>query len=205
MNRIENARREARERKLLAATERARLLAEGAAQVDADKLARRSADDFFSAHRKAQKPKPDVFGKLVSFFVGAHVRAVLAAVLLAGCGVWAWQNGLLPFVQSQNLAALEQSAELVRSKATSPLHVDFVPASYTKWLDSFNVGVAGLMLLGSLCFRGNTMSVLAIVGAGVALAGHHLGIRTVEPVRDIHLALILGTILCFVGFRLGSR
>lgn len=230
MARIETARKESRERKLLAATERARLMAEGAAQAEAERQAKATADALVRNADLARvggnvgailsgasnpdfdftaPPKPEPFSKLISLFVGAHVRAVLAAVLLASCGIWAWQNGLLPgsevvkAVEASDLAALEQSAKLNRS--TVPLQIEGVPDVFTKWVDSFNVGIAGLLLLSSLCFRGNAMSVLVIVGAGVAVAGHHLGIRTVEPVRDVHIALILGTVLTFVGFRLGGR
>ena len=41
--------------------------------------------------------------------------------------------------------------------------------------------------------------------AGVAVFGHKLGIRTVEPVRDYHVAMFLGTVLALVGYRLGRR
>jgi hypothetical protein len=67
------------------------------------------------------------------------------------------------------------------------------------------VGVAGLLLFGSLVFRGNTMSVFVLLGAAVAVAGHKFGIRTVEPFRDYHVALMLGSALALVGFRCGSR
>jgi hypothetical protein len=214
MNRIESTRKESRERKLLAATERARLLAEGAVQAEAERQAKATADalvanagririgggvgpilhgasepdfDFISA------PKSDPFGRFVSLFVGAHVRAVLAAVLLAAFGLWANQNGVWEF----GAAVLERSTE--------PLRVEGVPAAFTNWADGINTGIAGLLLLASLGFRGNAMAVLSIAGAGVVAAGHHLGIRTVEPVRDVHIALLLGSVLALLGFRIARR
>jgi hypothetical protein len=83
--------------------------------------------------------------------------------------------------------------------------VENVPAVLTRWIDGINVGVAGLLLLGSLCFRGNLMSVLVILGAGVVVTGHQFGIRTVEPLRDCHAALLLGSVIAGIGFRTGTR
>ena len=106
-------------------------------------------------------------------------------------------------VEANDLSGLEGTAALDRARATSPLRIEGVPERMIAWMDSFNVGIAGLLLLGSLCFRGNTMSVLVLVGAGVAIAGHHLGIRTVEPVSNYHIALLLGLVIVLVGYRCG--
>ena len=80
-----------------------------------------------------------------------------------------------------------------------------MPSRFTGWVDSFNVGIAGLLLMGSLCFRGNAMSLMVLAGAGVAVVGHQLGVRTVEPVSDYHVALLLGAVIALIGFRFGSR
>jgi hypothetical protein len=245
IDRVEAARRTARERKLLAAVERARLLAEGAAQDEADRQAKATAEAMLheanrlrqaeanrtvqpvgvahlasgvSHHEFAFDTAPrraDPFGRLVGLFVGPHVRVALAAVLLAACGAWAHQNGLVPgaeaqaqiqaAVESQDLSGLEQAAPLDPTRATTPLRVEGIPEPLTAWADSFNVGLAGLLLLASLLFRGNLMSVLVLLGAGVAVAGHHLGIRTVEPVSAHHVALALGSVIALIGYRTGMR
>jgi len=215
MARIESVRKEARERKLLAATERARLVAAGAAQAEAERQAAATADAIVKSADRVRiggnvgailsgashsdldfstPPTVDPLGGFIGFFVGPHVRTVLAAVLLAAGGLWAYQNGLF---EAADVEALNRS--------TTALQLEFVPSFITKRVDSVNVAVAGLLLLGSLGFRGNAMSVLAIVGAVVAVAGHHLGIRGVDPLRDVHIAMILGAVLAFVGFRIGSR
>ncbi|HJZ55185.1 MAG TPA: hypothetical protein VKE74_09515, partial [Gemmataceae bacterium] len=250
IERIERARKEARERRLLAAVEQARLQAAGLAQQEAEDRANaaaeamvREADKIRQAEvervrighvpqvaafpvpaqvgvlvRGTSNPdfvfepaKPDHVGRVVGLFVGPHVRAVLAAVLLAGWGLWAHQNGLFPgsevkaqasaAVENNDLSGLEQTAALDATRQTRPLEVNGVPGHLTGWVDSFNVGLAGLLLLGSLFFRGNTMSVFVIVGAAVAVAGHRFGIRSVEPLRDYHVALMLGSVLALVGFR----
>ena len=254
IDRIESARKDARERRLLATVERARLLSEGAAQGEADRQAKATAEAMVRTADQVRRAEAErvrigssnpqaaysapvgvgtivsgashpefafepsnsgAFSRLVSLFVGRHVRTVIAAVLMAGCGIWAQQNGLLPgsdvtaqvqsVVEANDLTNLEPTAALDRTRKTSPLSVEHVPPRLTKWVDSFNVGIAGLLLMGSLCFRGNAMSLLVLLGAGVAVAGHHLGIRTVEPVSDYHIALLLGSVIAMVGFRCGSK
>ena len=159
--------------------------------------------------------KDDPLGSFIALFVGPHVRALAAALLIAGCALWAHQNALVPgaeiqaqatqAVETSDLTAIPAQAALDAARVTRPLAVGGVPAPMTAWLDSFNVGLAGLMLLGSLFFRGNLMSVLVLIGAAVAVAGHQFGIRTVEPFRDYHVSLMLGALLALVGCRLGTR
>ena len=168
-------------------------------------------DDFAFVPSKQHDP----LGQFIGLFVGPHIRAVVAALLIAGCALWAHQNGLLPgaeiqaqatqAVEANDLSAIQSQAALDAARATKPLAIDGVPAPMTTWLDSFNVGLAGLMLLGSLFFRGNLMSVFVLIGAAVAVVGHQFGIRTVEPLRDYHVSLMLGTLLALVGYRLGTR
>ncbi|MBN9517951.1 protein kinase [bacterium] len=246
IDRTERARKEARERRLLQAVEQARLQAEGLARAEAERQAAAAAEVLVRQaaqfHRVetvrplaaqtvpgrapvpvAQYPEfafepspPNPLGRVFGLFVGAPVRAVLAAVLVAGCGLWAHQNGVFPgaeagrraaqAVEAQDLGTLEAvAAEATASHATLPLRVEDVPPWLTAWADSWNVGLAGLLLLGSLCFRGNLMGLLVVVGAGLVVAGHHLGIRTVEPLREAHVGLLLGTVVAFVGFRTCTR
>ena len=54
-----------------------------------------------------------------------------------------------------------------------------------------------------MLFRGNVMSIFALLGAAVMAVGHQYGIRTVEPFRAEHVALMLGSALALVGFRMG--
>jgi serine/threonine protein kinase len=161
------------------------------------------------------KPTKDPFAGFVWLFVGPHVRAVCAALLLAACAQWAHPNGHVPgaeikqqatqAIDGGDLSSLQQQAAFDAARKTKPLALEGVSRPLTAWVDSFNVGIAGLLLLGSLVFRGNTMSVFVLLGAAVAVAGHQFGIRTVEPFRDYHVALMLGSALALIGFRCGSR
>ena len=124
----------------------------------------------------------------------AHLTVARTALLLAACFGWVLQNDLIRF--SAREAALVE---------TTPLRVEIFPESWTSWCDTANVGWGGLLLLTSLFYRGQRSAALAILGAGIAVYGHKLGIRTVEPIRDYHVAMMLGTVLALVGFRLGRR
>jgi hypothetical protein len=226
MERVEKSRKEGRERQLLAAVERAKLLADGASASSADRQANaaadamvRAADEIRKAETRraapglsgarppasvrklvqvAERPeefaparRADALARCAALVVGPHVRAVAAAVLIAACAAWALQNGYFPGTESRHPAA--------------PLAVPGAPAALTDWADGFNVGLAGVLLLGSLYLRGNLMSVFALLGAAVAVAGHHWGIRALDPFRDYHISLMLGALLATVGFRLGRR
>jgi serine/threonine protein kinase len=255
IDRVEKARKEARERKLLLAIERANLLAAGAPAEAAEEQAKAAADAMVHAAyeirkaesarvrigsaqntapapasvrtlvQAAEQPNPlvvvptptasDPLGGFIWLFVGPHVRALGAAVLLAACSVWAYQNGLLPgaeieaqavqAVENRDLSAVQQQAAFDVNRPTKPLALEGVPAAATNWVDSFNVGLAGLLLLASLFYRGNLMSVFVLLGAAIAVVGHHFGIRPVEPFRDFHVSLLLGSVLALVGFRIGTR
>ena len=158
-------------------------------------------------------PKRDPFGAVVNAFVGPHLRAIAAAMLIAACALWVYQNGLVPSaelhgqarqaMESRDLAGLQQAVTHDLRKPTHPLVLAGVPHQATSWMDGWNVGAAGLLLLASLFCRGNVMSIFALLGATVAAIGHHYGIRTVEPFRAEHVALMLGAVLALVGFRLG--
>ncbi len=227
LNHFETVRKKTRERELLAVTECERLVASGVPKRIARERAAQMAEalvDHASAIRSAETmhsptlslhapnlrallaqkslgiPKPeesltrDTLGTIVDWLVGPSVRIVLSALLLAACFGWVLQNDLIRFTA--------RDAALVE---TTPLRVEILPESWTSWCDTANVGWGGLLLLTSLFYRGQRSAALAILGAGIAVCGHKLGIRTVEPIRDYHVAMMLGTVLALVGFRLGRR
>ena len=37
------------------------------------------------------------------------------------------------------------------------------------------------------------------------VTGHRCGIRPVEPLQGVHIALMLGSVLALIGFRFGQR
>jgi hypothetical protein len=226
LDRVEKARQEARERKLLEQVEKARLLAAGlvekaagerAAVAAAALVGQVKAGRYVDPGRRTigpgartpvglsgvapllthpgptlvrpNKPPPHPVERVASAVVGPQVRAVLAAVLLAGCALWVYQNQLF----------------VVAPGPTQPLTLAGVPDAWTAWCDSANAGWAGVLLLTSLFYRGRRMAMLVILGASVVVLGHQLGIRTVEPVRSSHVAWLLGSTFALVGYRIGRR
>src|SRR5205823_6359557 len=99
-----------------------------------------------------------------------------------------------------DLAALQPSTSFL-TKPTTPLVVAGVPRAATTWIDGWSAGLAGLLLLSSLFYRGNVMAGIVLLGAAVAAVGHQHGIRTVEPFRAEHVSLMLGLVLALIGFR----
>jgi len=257
IDRTEKTRREARELKLLAQVEQARLLATGvsveAARDKADEAAKvlvKQANAYRHADAKRQTvpnggvafpttvgmpnlaqilqqsnqenafdfreeaSKHDTLRFLANLILGPHVRAVLAAVLLAASTIWVYQNRLFfdadfsaeasKAGESQKLEEIEhQAAGLERT--TQALAIEGIPDEWTSWCDSANAAWAGVLLLASLFYRGNRMSAFVILGSVVCVFGHRFGIRTVEPIRDFHVALLLGTVLSLIGYRIGRR
>lgn len=225
LNHIECVRKKAREREILERAECERLVAAGVGQRIARDRAGQLADlmvdhagairssELFQATNSASAPnlrellgrklqdagapppvEPDYFGTVVDWLVGTWVRIVFSALLLAAGLGWVLQNDLIRFTPRE--AAFE---------GTTPLRVAILPESLTTWCESANVGWGGVLLLTSLFYRGQRSSALALLGAAITVFGHQFGIRTVEPIRDTHVAMMLGTVIAILGFRLGRR
>ena len=252
MDRIERSRREARERKLLQAIERAQLLATGATPEAADNQARAAAEAMVQAAGQVRQaevervragnvhqveavpvnvraavlapqqnplvfvaPRRSPLARVLGLLIGPSVRAAAALLLLAGCALWAHQNAIIPeadlrtqatqAVETRDLSGLQQTATRGLNKPTHALVLAGVPENLTSWLDGWNAGVAGLLLLGSLLYRGNVMASFTLLGAAVAAVGHQYGIKTVEPLRAEHIAWMLGSVIALIGFRMGTR
>lgn len=232
IDRIEEARTRSRERALLAEVEAARLMAAGVDGVQAKEQAAAAADNLVkkagrirdadqkqvvagqsqpgvpnlaemldgSEARPDTPEKRSAFDIVVGLFVGPHVRMVLAAFLLACCALWFVQNGFVA-----ELAASDKAALAKKASETRPLTFEGVPAKFTNWCDTANVGWAGVLLLASLFYRGNLMAMMVLLGSVIVVLGHKFGIQTVEPIRNYHVSLMLGSVICLIGYRIGKR
>jgi len=150
----------------------------------------RARESFAQSNRPAaEAERRDYFNVMIDCVLGVPVRATLAALLIAATALWCLQN------------------EIWHSTAITveTLAIEGVPANWTSWCDSANVGWGAILLLASLFYRGQRMAILAMLGAGIAAFGHKLGIRTVEPIQACHVAMLLGTVLALVGYRVGKR
>jgi hypothetical protein len=132
------------------------------------------------------------YGGPLDVLVGRGVRFVLAAVILAGFGVWFRQNSLEDAVRegAKTLAVsvdpvetakrkdVSQGKEVVRLSDTKdttrnePLRVTAVPNFVCDAVGSWSGGIAGLLLLLSCVFVGKRYGVAVIASAGVILFGH---------------------------------
>jgi len=214
LNRIDSVRKAARERELIEKAEYERLITAGATVRQAKKAAAERTEATIErggtlrlgeipefSHTFSQASQSmiclgpvatcrDYPSMAAELFLGTPVRAVLAALLIAASALWFIQNELWHYSISTG---------------TEPLAISGVPAAWTSWCDSANVGWGAMLLLASLFYRGPRMAVLATLGAGIAAFGHKLGIRTVEPIQDFHVAMLLGTVLALLGYRCGRR
>jgi hypothetical protein len=225
IDRVEKARQEVRERKILEQVEKARLLAAGVVEKAAGERAAAAAAVLFGQAKAGRYVDPS--RRTVG--PGARTPVGLPSVApwlvrpeptvacqddpppdpverIAGLAFGPPVRAVLAGVLLASCALwVYQNRLFVAPGATQPLSLGGVPAAWTAWCDSANAGWAGVLLLVSLFFRGRRMALLVTLGAAVVVLGHQLGIRTVEPVRASHVGWLLGSTFALVGYRLGRR
>jgi hypothetical protein len=150
-------------------------------------------------------PRSSWLDRLAAVFLGTGTRCLLAAFLLAAWTLWIYQNVTTYHSRSLASSSLKiESGEVLWQflrHPTEPLHLAGVPATLTSWIDGWNMGVAAILLLVSLFYRGHVMGLFVLLGAGITAWGAHYGIRAAEPLRPEHTAMILGTTLTLLGLR----
>ena len=70
--------------------------------------------------------------------------------------------------EHRDFSGFQQSATASLRKTTRPLQIAGVPPMATSWVDGWNAGFAGLLLLASLFFRGNLMAGFLLIAGAVA-------------------------------------
>jgi hypothetical protein len=129
----------------------------------------------------------------LGMLLGYRVRFVAGALLLAGCAMWMHSNGLIPGQELKQLAAVasqpinrenleasgatQAARELAGSwlehyAAAQPLKLPLVGT----WFNSFNPGLAGLLLVFSSFIPGLRIGLLMIPAAAILLFGPALGL-----------------------------
>lgn len=211
LNRIDRVRQESQEQQTRIRVEQDRLVASGVPSRQAQRQAERmirasngsnSRDKLQGLVGKVTSPETSARTwsiRVVDWLIGPVVRGGLALICLGAFGIWAWQNDVLHAgaVQVHNAAPVALELE--------PLAIAWLPAGFTRWCDTANVGFAGILLLASLLHTGRFMALLVLVGAAVTIVAHQFGIPAVEPIRDYHVGLMLGTVIALVGLRFGQR
>jgi len=150
------------------------------------------------------RPRSFWLDRLVALLVGTGTRCFLAALLLAVWILWIHQNVSNYYSHSAASSPMMETGETLwqfLKHPTAPLRLEGVPIILTSWINGWNLGVAAILLLVSLFYRGHVMGLLVLLGAGITVCGAHYGIRAAEPFRPEHTALILGTTLTLLGLR----
>jgi hypothetical protein len=156
------------------------------------------------------------YGSPLDFAFGKQIRFAAAVLLLGGFAMWWNVNGgwevkkALADMQasSENPAdiaarkiittAKEQvkTTELQAKRTMEPLRIRLVPDRITDLVGSWNGGLAGVILVVSLLFTGKLLGLATLLGAGIALIGHKMGLPIVT--EQAWLAGIVGS-LCAAG------
>ena len=149
----------------------------------------------------------------LTMLLGPKMRFLLGCLLVAGCALWARQNGLVSrenlevvkaavetSVQDQSAASLAGAAQAIGGQPTTELAIPLVG----KYLSSFNAGIAGLLLIVLGIFRGWKMSLFALPAAAVMVLGPTLSIPAVIPLSTVHVSsLVAGLVIAAIGFVFG--
>jgi hypothetical protein len=144
------------------------------------------------------------------------VRFALAAILLVGFALWWNQNGgqaalkeasdlrgaredVTITAQKKDVShAIETFKEVdFKMKGNQPLRTKWLPDRISDIVGTWNGGIAGAMLLLSLCFWGKRMGLGVILGAGIALLAYRYRIPFVEG--NTMLAGIAGVIVSLLS------
>ena len=163
-------------------------------------------------------------GGVLAILVGPKVRFLCGALLMAGFLAWVHQNEIVTrehllrlkdaatkAVETRDVEALRKvDLDIKIDKPTKAVEVDLprVPAEAARVLglfNSFNPGVAGLILLVSACFGGIRVGLGAFAGAGVALLGSVLHLPAIGPIDPALTAMVLGGAIAVVAIFFGRE
>ncbi|MCA9155548.1 MAG: hypothetical protein KDA38_12205, partial [Planctomycetales bacterium] len=161
--------------------------------------------------------RSSVLARTFGLAFSGKVRFLLGCLLLGGCVLWMKQNGWLSAeevtsatmqaVRDRNLTEVTAVADGVvsdlatqQTDSSKSLALPLVGRLF----DSFNPGVAGLLLIALSIFRGWRMSLFALPAAAIMVLGPSLGIPGVEALGGSHTtSLALGGAIGAVGLLLG--
>jgi eukaryotic-like serine/threonine-protein kinase len=225
-DRAQQARRDARSRKLLQKVESKKLQAEGFDRGQAEAQAREQAEVLVekAAEIKASRtkpisvksmlatapkpakrpPKPAGYHmrKAIDMVLGWKVRFVVALVLIAIGALWV--HGQVSLSKEQVLggdASMKQAAGSLSVVLGRDPHLKIpVVGHFLGWADSLNPLVAGLIILLST-FNGRLLGInLQLLGAAIALLGHQFGvIPAIGPIEPHQLTMVIGLLFAGAG------
>jgi len=140
----------------------------------------------------------------LGFALGGKLRFLIGCLLVFGCMMWINENKLTEKVTQ----AAEQA---VTGETVAAVNLDsqegYKPLGWPligRFFDSFNPGVAGVVLLFLALFRGWKMSIFALPSAAIMCLGPTFGLPGLEAVGGSHTtSLVIGLAVAVVGVFFG--
>lgn len=179
--------------------------------------------DAKSGRYSKKKSSAGCLGSMLAFAIDGKLRFVLGSLLLTGCLLWVNQNGLVSgeqlkesgeqlkeaasqAIENRELnmddveGAVEDAVDTETLTKMEPLKIPIVG----QFFDSFNPGIAGLLLLFTAFFRGWKMTIFALPAAAIMVFGPTLGIPDLVEIEGIHvLSAAIGGGIGFLGILFG--
>jgi hypothetical protein len=191
-------------------------------------------DQFKEAWESARKAAAERTGWLsaagdavyyvLAFLFGQRMRLLLGCVLLAGCALWAHQNGVLRRPETEDWEQIRQFGEELVAAVTEgsmskldqlapercadyqPLALPWMPSAVTGLFNSYNPGVAGVVLILSALIAGLKISIFLFPAVLVMLFAHTTGVPgLLEPAGNSITSLAIGLVLVLAGYIWGRE
>ena len=162
----------------------------------------------------ADRPPPpmvNVLSRTADLLFGARIRFAAGCLLLIACLLWVRQNELIdredmaePTAalfkgEGIDLERLEKEAKGVQAKKAKPLVIIGLPQELTGVVDSFNSGIAGMVMIVTCVFWGWSAGLAIWLGVLVALLGARFGISRAGPLNEGLTSLVAGMAIAVVG------
>jgi serine/threonine protein kinase len=176
--------------------------------------AARKPDAVYSAPKKRRSW--NIKRSPLGLLLGPKMRFLAGAALVAGCLLWVHQNQLISGEKLRESAAslkdidltklqeglpdISEKAKALSLPDTEPLKLPVVPTAITDLFNSFNPGVAGLILVVSALFGGWKLGLVMWPAALIAFVGNRMGIPDdLGPVTSQQASMGIGAVLAIVG------
>jgi hypothetical protein len=154
----------------------------------------------------------EMFGGLINLVLGPSIRFLVGAVLLIGCIVWMYQNGLID--NAQNVGQTVKDADspqtvigqvwqILNPQESKPLEFAAVPGFLTHPFAGYATGLAGIMLVLSAFVQSWKTAILMPLAAVLIILGPRLGIPDVGPLTKAQVCMAAGALLGVLGLILG--
>ncbi len=159
------------------------------------------------AAEEPRRPAPPslvrLLNQLLMLIMGPLQRALIGALLIAGCLLWMWQNGLMARVPE--VRAPEDAAKILQAEDAAPLRFTGVPDVVTKWFNGYGAAVAGLLMLIASSLPNWKAAVVMPIAAAVAWLGPSFGVPDAASFTAAQLSMAAGGVIGLLGMLVGRK